>query len=58
MAAGTLMWCGWCLLKSMLDYQCAHSGIVFKVVDGRATPSLFDSRPQGIEGFEGMDLVS
>ncbi|GAB3470684.1 RNA-guided endonuclease InsQ/TnpB family protein [Azotobacter salinestris] len=49
---------GWGQLKTMLEYKCAHAGIVFKVVDERYTTqtcsncgALPDSRPKGITGF-------
>ncbi|GAB3372603.1 RNA-guided endonuclease InsQ/TnpB family protein [Azotobacter armeniacus] len=49
---------GWGQLKTMLDYKCAHAGIVFKVVDERYTSqacsncgALPDSRPKGIAGL-------
>ncbi|GAB3479130.1 RNA-guided endonuclease InsQ/TnpB family protein [Azotobacter salinestris] len=49
---------GWGQLKTMLDYKCAHAGIVFKVVDERYTTqacsncgALPDSRPKGITGL-------
>ncbi|MFB8828865.1 RNA-guided endonuclease InsQ/TnpB family protein [Azotobacter sp. CWF10] len=48
----------WGQLKVMLDYKCAHAGIVFKVVDERYTTqacsncgTLSDSRPKGIAGL-------
>jgi len=49
---------GWAMLKTMLDYKCAHAGIVFKEVDESYTTqtcsscgSLPDSRPKGIAGL-------
>ncbi|MDY7218380.1 transposase [Denitrificimonas sp. JX-1] len=49
---------GWGQLKTMLDYKCAHAGIVFKEVDEAYTTqtcsscgSLPESRPKGIAGF-------
>ena len=49
---------GWGQLKTMLDYKCAHAGIVFKVVNEAYTTqtcsccgALPDSRPKGIAGL-------
>ena len=49
---------GWGQLKTMLEYKCAHAGIVFRVVDERYTSQacsncggLPDSRPKGIAGL-------
>ncbi|MFD2407501.1 RNA-guided endonuclease InsQ/TnpB family protein [Azorhizophilus paspali] len=49
---------GWGQLKTMLEYKCAHAGIVFKVVDERYTTQacsncgcLPGSRPKGIAGL-------
>jgi len=49
---------GWGQLKTMLDYKCAHVGIVFKEVDEAYTTqtcsscgSLPESRPKGIAGL-------
>ncbi|MDY7219160.1 transposase [Denitrificimonas sp. JX-1] len=49
---------GWGQLKTMLDYKCAHAGIVFKEVDEAYTTqtcsscgSLPESRPKGIAGL-------
>lgn len=45
-------------LKTMVEYKCAHAGIVFKVVDERYTTqacsncsALPDSRPKGFVGL-------
>ncbi len=50
---------GWGQLKTMLDYKCAHAGIVFKEVNEAYTTqtcsccgALPDSRPKGIAGLE------
>jgi len=49
---------GWAMLKTMLEYKCAHAGIVFKVVNEAYTTqtcsncgALPDSRPRGIAGL-------
>ena len=49
---------GWGQLKTMLDYKCAHAGIVFKEVNEAYTTqtcsscgALPDSRPKGIAGL-------
>ena len=49
---------GWGQLKTMLDYKCAHAGIVFKEVNEAYTTqtcsscgSLPESRPRGIAGL-------
>ena len=49
---------GWGQLKTMLDYKCAHAGIVFKEVNEAYTTqtcsccgALPDSRPRGIAGL-------
>ena len=49
---------GWGQLKTMLDYKCAHAGIVFKEVNEAYTTqtcshcgSLPESRPKGIAGL-------
>ncbi len=49
---------GWAMLKTMLDYKCAHAGIVFKEVNESYTTqtcsscgALPDSRPRGIAGL-------
>lgn len=49
---------GWYMLKTMLDYKCAHAGIVFKEVNESYTTqtcsncgALPDSRPRGIAGL-------
>uniref|UniRef100_UPI00048A1A02 RNA-guided endonuclease InsQ/TnpB family protein n=1 Tax=Oceanospirillum maris TaxID=64977 RepID=UPI00048A1A02 len=49
---------GWHMLKTMLDYKCAHAGIVFKEVNESYTTqtcsscgSRPDSRPKGIAGL-------
>ncbi|MDY7218441.1 transposase [Denitrificimonas sp. JX-1] len=49
---------GWGQLKTMLDYKCAHAGIVFKAIDEAYTTqtcssrgSLPESRPKGIAGL-------
>ena len=49
---------GWGQLKTMLEYKCAHAGIVFKEVNEAYTTqtcsccgSLPDSRPRGIAGL-------
>ncbi|MDY0414374.1 MAG: transposase [Pseudomonas sp.] len=49
---------GWGQLKTMLDYKCAHAGIVFKDVNEAYTTqtcsncgSLPESRPKGIAGL-------
>ena len=49
---------GWGQLKTMLDYKCAHAGIVFKDVNEAYTTqtcsscgALSDSRPKGIAGL-------
>ncbi|MFD1693426.1 RNA-guided endonuclease InsQ/TnpB family protein [Azotobacter chroococcum] len=49
---------GWGQLKTLLEYKCAHAGIVFRVVDERYTSQacsncgcLPDSRPKGIAGL-------
>ena len=46
---------GWSQLKTMLEYQCAHAGIVFKVVretnTTRACSSCWLSGPQGVNGL-------
>ncbi|MGB0468592.1 MAG: RNA-guided endonuclease InsQ/TnpB family protein [Pontibacterium sp.] len=49
---------GWAMLKTMLDYKCAHAGIVFKEVNESYTTQtcsscgcLPDSRPKGIAGL-------
>lgn len=49
---------GWGQLKAMLDYKCAHAGIVFKEVSEAYTTqtcsccgALPDSRPRGIAGL-------
>ncbi|MDY7219498.1 transposase [Denitrificimonas sp. JX-1] len=49
---------GWGQLKTMLDYKCAHAGIVFKEVDEAYTTQTCsscgnfpESRPKGIAGL-------
>ena len=49
---------GWAMLKTMLDYKCAHAGNVFIEVDEKHTTqtcsecgSKPDSRPKGIAGL-------
>jgi len=49
---------GWAMLKTMLEYKCAHAGIVFKAVNEAYTTqtcsncgALPDSRPRGIAGL-------
>ncbi|MDY7220131.1 transposase [Denitrificimonas sp. JX-1] len=49
---------GWGQLKTMLDYKCAHAGIVFKEIDEAYTTqtcsscgSLPESKPKGIAGL-------
>ncbi|MDY7219016.1 transposase [Denitrificimonas sp. JX-1] len=47
----------WGQLKAMLDYKCAHAGIVFKEVDAYISQtclscgSLLESRSKGIAGL-------
>lgn len=49
---------GWGQLKTMLEYKCAHAGVIFRVVSESYTTqtcsncgSLPDSRPKGIAGL-------
>ncbi|MAP34470.1 MAG: transposase, partial [Halomonas sp.] len=47
---------GWSQLKTMLEYKCAHAGIVFKVVRETNTPRACSScgslsGPQGVNGL-------
>jgi len=49
---------GWAMLKTMLDYKCAHAGIVFKEVNESYTTqtcsscgALPESRPKGLAGL-------
>jgi IS605 OrfB family transposase len=49
---------GWGMLKTMLEYKCAHAGVVFEVVDERYTTqscsccgSIPDSSPKGRAGL-------
>ncbi|HKM15701.1 MAG TPA: transposase [Marinospirillum sp.] len=53
---------GWGQLKIMLDYKCAHAGIVFKEVNEAYTTqtcsncgNLPESRPRGIAGLRIRD---
>ncbi|HKM14823.1 MAG TPA: transposase [Marinospirillum sp.] len=56
--AKSILDAGWGQLKTMLDYKCAHAGIVFKVVNEAYTTqtcsncgNLPESRPRGIAGL-------
>lgn len=56
--AKSVLGAGWGQLKTMLDYKCAHPGIVFKDVNEAYTTqscgycdALPDSRPKGIAGL-------